>query len=98
MLNKLGMLNNYLAKYAMLNKLEIKPDGKSIAFKVSPGIVKVRLFPSQGLHLEGPLSPSSRHITSTWVRRAKVFALGVDVLPGPCTECLGYQNSLANHP
>lgn len=53
MLNELRTLNNHLARYSMLNKLGIKLEGKSIGLKKAPGIMGVRLFPSQRLHFRG---------------------------------------------
>lgn len=79
----------------MLNKLKIKPEGKSITFKMVPGTMRSRLLAIQGLHWEGPLFPSSRHIPSTYREEGHGVC---PFLPRPCTEYLGYQNSRANQP
>lgn len=53
MLNELRMLNIYLVRYFMLNKLGIKLEGKSIGFKKVLGIRGWDYFLVRGCILEG---------------------------------------------
>lgn len=76
--------------YAMLNKLEIKPEGKERALPLGWSQELSPQFyyhsPARGCTLEGLAWCSSRHITSHRARRTRLSAQRVRALPGLCTE------------